>query len=52
MTKATGKHYRYNVCFKQKVADELHSGLIIPALQRKYGIKMTTTISRWSKRMG
>jgi transposase-like protein len=53
MTKSTKKNYRYSVCFKQKVVEELHqAGLSLSAISRRYGIKGEGTVKRWVQRYG
>jgi transposase-like protein len=53
MTKCTKKYYRYSVCFKQKVVEELQQGeLSLSAISRKYGIKGEGTVKRWVLRYG
>jgi transposase-like protein len=52
MTKCTKKNYRYSVCFKQKVVEEVKAGLNISAISRKYGIRGGDTVKRWVQRYG
>jgi transposase-like protein len=52
MTKCTGNWYRYSICFKQKVVEELKSGISLSALSRKYGIKGSATVRKWVERYG
>jgi hypothetical protein len=48
VTKCTKKSYRYSVCFKQKVVEELQEGgLSLSAISRKYGIKGGSTVKQW-----
>jgi transposase-like protein len=46
MTKCTKKIYRYSVCFKQKVVEEVKAGLSLSAISRKYGIRGEGTVKR------
>lgn len=44
---------RYSQAFKQQVIDEIESGIVtLPEARSKYGIKGTSTIQAWMKRMG
>jgi transposase-like protein len=52
MTKCTQQWYRYSICFKQKVVEELKSGISLSALSRKYGIKGSDTVRKWVERYG
>ncbi|MDR3184321.1 MAG: helix-turn-helix domain-containing protein [Prevotellaceae bacterium] len=52
MTKCTRKSYRYSLCFKQKVVEELKSGISIRELSRKYGITGGDTVKKWVKQYG
>ena len=46
--------YRYSACFKREVVEALERGRFssVYAAQLHFGIKGTTTISRWLKRLG
>jgi transposase-like protein len=44
--------YRYSICFKEKVVQEVSSGLGISEVCQKYGIKGTNTVQRWLKQFG
>jgi transposase-like protein len=52
MTKCTQNYYRYSICFKQKVVEELKSGISAAALSRKYGITGANTVRNRVKRYG
>jgi transposase-like protein len=52
MTKCTKKTYRYSICFKQKVVEEVKAGLSLSAISRKYGIRGGDTVKRWVQRYG
>ena len=44
---------RYSISFKQKVVREVEEeGMGIKAIQRRYGIKGGSTVSRWLKQFG
>jgi transposase-like protein len=44
--------YRYSICFKEKVVQEVSSGSSISEVCRRYGIKGKTTVQRWIKQLG
>jgi transposase-like protein len=52
MTKSTRKCYRYSICFKQKVVEEIRMGLSVAEVSRKYGIKGCNTVRNWVRRYG
>jgi transposase-like protein len=39
MTKQARKCYRYSICFKQKIVEEIKQGERLQAVSRKYGIR-------------
>jgi transposase-like protein len=51
-TKNRRNYYRYSICFKEKVLQELSSGLSIEEVRRRYGIKGTGTVQYWIKKFG
>jgi transposase-like protein len=52
MTKSKKSYYRYSICFKEKVVEEVSSGLSISEVCRRYGIKGTSTVQTWIKKFG
>ena len=52
MTKCTRKNYRYSICFKQKVVEEIQQGLSVSEVSRKYGITGSETVKKWVYRYG
>jgi transposase-like protein len=52
MTRINKKYYRYSICFKAKVVDEVSSGSSISEVCRRYGIKGTSTVQTWIKKFG
>ena len=52
MTKCIKKNYRYSICFKQQVVEELRQGLSVSAISRKYGITGSNTVRLWVERYG
>lgn len=52
MTKCTRKSYRYSLCFKQKVVEEIKQGLSVSEVSRKYGITGGATVKKWVYRYG
>jgi transposase-like protein len=44
--------YRYSICFKEKVVQEVSSGSNINKVRRRYGIKGGSTVQRWIKKFG
>ncbi|MDR2042678.1 MAG: helix-turn-helix domain-containing protein [Tannerella sp.] len=52
MSKRPNQNYRYSVCFKQKVVEEVKAGLSITEIMRRYGIGGATTVKRWVQRYG
>ena len=52
MTKCTRKSYRYSLCFKQKVVEEIKQGLSVSEVSRKYGITGSDTVKKWVYRYG
>ena len=52
MTKCTRKSYRYSICFKQKVVEEIRQGLSVSEVSRKYGITGSETVKKWVYRYG
>jgi transposase-like protein len=52
MTKCTKKNYRYSICFKQKVVEEIKTGLSVNEVSRKYGITGCNTVRNWVRRYG
>jgi transposase-like protein len=52
MTKEVKKIYRYSICFKQKVVEEIKQGESMYAVSRKYGIRGSNTVRNWVKQLG
>ena len=52
MTKSTKRYYRYSICFKRQVVEELKGGMSLSAISRKYGIKGGNTVRQWVERYG
>ncbi|MDR1887610.1 MAG: transposase, partial [Prevotellaceae bacterium] len=52
MTKAESKYYRYSICFKQKVVEEIKEGASLHSVSRKYGIRGSNTVRNWIKQLG
>jgi transposase-like protein len=52
MSKKSVTYYRYSLCFKQTVIEELKKGLSVSEVQRKYGVRESSTITRWAKALG
>jgi transposase-like protein len=52
MTKKRKIIYRYSICFKEKVVQEVSTGSSISEVCRRYGIKGNYTVQRWIKRLG
>jgi transposase-like protein len=44
--------YRYSICFKEKVVQEVASGASINEVRRRYGIRGGSTIQTWIKAFG
>jgi transposase-like protein len=52
MTKSRMKVYRYSICFKEKVVQEVSSGESVSSVMRKYGLKGYGTVKRWIVQYG
>ncbi|MDR1886398.1 MAG: transposase [Prevotellaceae bacterium] len=52
MTKEVRKRYRYSICFKQKVVEEIKEGASLHSVSRKYGIRGSNTVRNRIKRLG
>jgi transposase-like protein len=52
MPKSTKQNYRYSICFKQKVVEEIRTGLSVTEVSLKYGIKGGNTVRNWVRRYG
>jgi transposase-like protein len=52
MTKSTKTLFRYSICFKEKVVQEVSSGRSISEVCRRYGIRGGSTVQRWLKEFG
>jgi transposase-like protein len=52
MTENKKRYCRYSICFKEKVVEEVSSGLSISEVCRRYGIKGTGTVQTWIKKFG
>jgi transposase-like protein len=52
MTKSKKSYYRYSICFKEKVIEEVSSGSGISEVCRRYGINGTSTVQSWIKKFG
>ncbi|MDR1984133.1 MAG: transposase [Prevotellaceae bacterium] len=52
MAKQVRKCYRYSICFKQKIVEEIKQGERLQAVSRKYGIRGSNTVRNWIKQLG
>ncbi|MDR0694922.1 MAG: transposase [Prevotellaceae bacterium] len=52
MPKSTKQKYRYSICCKQKVVEEIRTGLSVTEVSLKYGIKGGNTVRNWVRRYG
>jgi transposase-like protein len=52
MTKSKKTLFRYSICFKEKVVQEVSSGSSISEVCRRYGIRGGSTVQRWLKEFG
>jgi transposase-like protein len=52
MTKRQKTYYRYSICFKEQVVQEVASGSSISEVCRRYDIKGAATVQGWIKQFG
>ncbi|MDR2287151.1 MAG: hypothetical protein LBE04_06720 [Prevotellaceae bacterium] len=52
MIKRVKMYNRYNICFKEKIVQEVSSGSSINEVSRRYGIKGGATVQCWIKKFG
>jgi transposase-like protein len=52
MTKGVKTVYRYSICFKEQVIQEVSQGSSIREVCRRYGIKGGSTVQHWIKKFG